>query len=613
MSGDDLLRYYNEELAFIRQLGAEFAEAHPKIAGRLRLNSKTVDDPHIARLIEAFALLNAKIRNKLEDDFPEIRDALLDILYPHYQAPIPSMAVVQLQVDTEKLMGKKLIPQRTRIISDERYGEPCQFMTCYPVTLWPISIKQAELIGQPYQAPLIKTPKPSKAVLRLSLLCPDNMTFAELNIDNLRFYINASPQQAYAIYELLFRHVQTIALADSPFDDNPIVLNRSCLQAVGFAEEEGMLPYEPRTFMGYRLLTEFFILPEKFLFFELNHLTEAIRQKFATKQQLLEVYLYCEQSSLNLEQNITAQSFALGCTPVVNLFEQQAEPIQWDQRKTEYHLIPDAQRKPQATEVYAIKEMIAINQDSKPITLQPFYGVEHDRRDSKIAYWYAKRKAAWQANHYIMEGSEVFLTFVNPNFDVAQTEKWTVRTKILCTNRDLAGQLPFGGGAPLLKLAVPDDLIAKLKCLTPFTACQRPIHNDKLGWQLISHLALNHLPLTNDRQGIQALKEILDLYDFGELEDKQNFKEGLLALRCRPITTRNPTSHGNVFWQGLEIQLEVDEQKFASTSLFLFSVILEHFLGLYCSINSFVQLVVITKRSGVFYQGKPRAGEKALI
>jgi len=280
MNHDDLLAYYQQELTLLRQLGAEFSQAHPKIAGRLRLGAKMVEDPHVARLLEAFAFLTAHVHAKLDDDFPAISDALLEVLYPNYLAPLPALSIAHLQIDIEKLTGLKTIAKNTLLVSDSSYGESCFFRTCYPVELWPIKVIDANVNSSP-------------AVLRLRLGCTkDKLVFAGFELDKLRFFIHAAPQQAYALYQLLFNHVRAITLAESTQDKNPISLDKSCLRQVGFDEDNNLLPYNSRIFMGHRLLTEFFALPEKFLFFELVDLKDKIKNKFIKENQNLEIYLY---------------------------------------------------------------------------------------------------------------------------------------------------------------------------------------------------------------------------------------------------------------------------------------------------------------------------------
>ncbi len=270
---DELLPYYNRELSFIRRLGAQFAKDHPKIAGRLRLGEEGVsEDPHAERMIEAFAYLNARTRHKLEDEFPELTESLLGVLYPHYQAPIPSLAIVQLELDPEQkqLTTGHTVPRHTQLETESIQGEPCRFRTCYPVTLWPIAVQEAGLSRPPFLAPRTPHSAQAEAVLRLALSCRDeSLTFAGLSISSLRFFLKGQPQYIYRLYELILNNTIEVALANGPDDDAPVVLDPDCLRQVGFERDEGLLPYSPRSFLGYRLLTEYFAFAEKFLFVDL--------------------------------------------------------------------------------------------------------------------------------------------------------------------------------------------------------------------------------------------------------------------------------------------------------------------------------------------------------
>ncbi len=612
MNNDELLTYYQQELTFIRRLGAEFADAHPKIAGRLGLSHNNVEDPHVARLIEAFAFANARIRYKLEDDFSDISDALLDILHPHYLAPIPAMSIVQFQPEPAQLLAKKTLAANTLLATDTGHGTNCYFTTCYSVDILPIYIEQAVLKGQPLQAPDLQPLTNIAAVLQISLRCyQEKLSFSQLNMDKLRFFIQAPLQDAYALYELLLHHTVAIALAHSADDTQPIILDAKTLQAVGFAAEESLLPYHSRTFAGYRFLTEFFALPEKFLFFELKNLTASLQAKFTAPGERLEIFFYLDQLNPVLEKNLTAQFFALGCTPIINLFAKQAEPFELTHTQSEYHLIADAHQPPQATEIYAVKRVIATNEHGQEQEYQPFYGLQHYQN---TYYYHARRKPAWEGAHYLMQGTEIFLSFSDVNFNPVQTEKIFITTDILCTNRDLPAQLPFGGEGLSLQLAEQKtDMVQTIKCLQPITTVKRPALRHGARWRYISHLSLNHLSLTCDNEGIEALRNLLKLYDFTE-NKQQTIVEGLLSIHSETTTARNPNSHhGNVFWQGTKIILTIDKNKFIGTSLYLFGCILERFFGLYTTINSFTELVLVNQHREELYHWQPRVGEKSLL
>ncbi|MGH7916730.1 MAG: type VI secretion system baseplate subunit TssF, partial [Candidatus Binataceae bacterium] len=312
---DELLTYYEQELSFIRQMGAEFAAHYPKIAGRLLLEPNRCEDPHVERLIQAFALLSARIRHKLDDEFPELTDALLEVLYPHYLTPLPSFSIAQFVIDPDqgKLSGGHRIERDTALLSQPVAGTPCRFRTCYPVTLWPLEVASAR-----FDAPDRYNPPPAAAaVIRLELRCLGGLNFSELDLDTLRFFLNGEGPLVYALYELLFRNACQVRMRGMGEKIPAVVLPPSAIKPVGFGSDEGLLPYTARSFLGYRLLQEYFAYPEKFLFFDLTGLKRAARAGFGRTVELL---IFLDRLP-RLEQPLTPRTFSLGCAPIINLFK----------------------------------------------------------------------------------------------------------------------------------------------------------------------------------------------------------------------------------------------------------------------------------------------------
>ena len=290
------------------------------------LEPNRCEDPHVERLIQAFALLAARIRNKLDDEFPELTEALLQVLYPHYLAPLPSFSIIQFVIDPDqgKLTGGHEIEQGQMLRSQPVGGAPCRFRTCYPVTLWPLAVSAAR-----FDAPDRLNPPPGAAsVIRLELKGLGGIKFSELQLDTLRFFLNAEGPLAYGLYELLLCNVCQVQVRSAGGEKAPsrVVLPPGCVRPVGFASNEGLLPYTPRSFLGYRLLQEYFAYPEKFLFFDLCELKRAVGMGFGDKVELL-IFL---NRLPRIEQPLNADTFRLGCVPVINLFNQIAEPIRLD-------------------------------------------------------------------------------------------------------------------------------------------------------------------------------------------------------------------------------------------------------------------------------------------
>lgn len=611
---EELLPYYHRELAFIRRLGAEFAEAHPKIAGRLRLGPDAAEDPHVERLIEAFAYLNARTRYKLDDDFPEITDALLGVLYPHYQTPIPAMAVVQFTLDRGQgeLGTGYAIPRQAMLETEPVDGEPCRFRTCYPTTVWPIELTAASLTGRPITAPRTLHSANAVAVLRIQLQCFGKaMVFGQLGMESLRFFLKGQAQHVFGLYELILNNTLGVALAGSPADREPVVLDRRSVRPVGFEPDDGMLPYSTRSFLGYRLLTEYFAFPQKFLFFDLAGLGRRVLQKAGNR---LELFFYLNRSNVDLEQNVTADSLQLGCTPIVNVYRQRAEPIALTHTETEYRVVPDA-RRPMAHEVYSIDAVTATSPDNQQVEYQPFYSFKHaaQRRQQKT-FWQATRRPAEEASKPGAGGTEVYLSLVDLNFDPAAPAGWTLDVETTCLSRDLPNRLPFEAGESAFRLATGGPL-SRIACLTGRpTRTLRPALKRGAVWRLISHLSLNHLSLTDAEEGAHALREILKLYDFADSEETRSMIEGVLSVRCRRVVGRVPGDVRGGFCRGIEAAVHLDEGRFSGSGVFLFASVLERFLGLYCTINSFSKLIATTnQREGELRRWLPRAGEMTLL
>ena len=605
---DELLPYYNRELTYIRRLSAEFAAEHPKIAGRLRLSQDAIEDPHVERLIQAFAFLTARVRRKLDDDFPELTEALLNVLYPHYLAPIPSMAIAQFSCPPD-LTVSHTVPAGTEIETEPMVGESCRFRSCYPTTLWPITVEAASLRGRPIVAPANPQASGAVAVLRLTLRClGDQLTFTKLGPDRLRFFLRGQPQLVLPLYELLFNNTVSVALADSAADPAPVILRPDCIRPVGFDKSEGMLPYPARSFVGYRLLTEYFTFPEKFLFFDLTQLSAKILLDAKNK---LDVFIYLNKSSTDLERSISDEAFAVGCTPIVNLFRQRAEPIALTRSISEYRVVADA-RRPGVTEVYSVDAVSSTGPDGTETPFLPFYSLKHAAAaQAQRTFWHPSRRAAGGRD----PGTELFLSLVDLDFNPSVPADTVLSVETTCLNRDLPGRLPYGGGHPYLQLVEAMAGVASLRCITaPTPTVRAPLRHRAL-WRLISHLSLNHLSIVgHEKDGAEALREILKLYDFRDSSETRAAIDGVLEVRSRRGTARAPSSEMGSFCRGVDIEVLFDEQRFVSNGLYLLAAVIERFLALYGSINSFTRLAIkLQGRPGVLRRWSPRAGEQELL
>ncbi len=619
---EELLPYYSSELAYLREQGDAFGRAYPKIARRLRLNSPGAEDPHVTQLMEGFAFLTARIRKKLDDDFPEIAESFLNVLAPQYLAPIPSLAITQFHLDQSvgKLTTSYKVPRHSVLESEPVGGERCQFRTCYPVTLWPLSLTQAALNGPPFDAPEIASQSKVESVLHLQLRCANKkLPIGELGTDSLRFYLAGQSQHAHELYELIFNNVVQVLVADGTQDPAPYRLGPECLRPVGFDQDEALFPHNPRTARGYQLLAEYFAFPEKFLFVDLTGLDQALQGR---QGQTIDLFLYFNRESKALQRHVSANTFRLGCTPIVNLFSQTAEPIALTHEHSEYQVVPDA-RRPGSMEIYSVDQVSTTDGEGKSTPFSPLYSIRHtDTSAANNAFWFGTRKRGIRREGIADSGTEIHLSFVDLDFNPAEITDSVAKVETTCLNRDLPGRLPFGGSSPDFRLQAGGPF-SKIECLTAPTPTVRPRLRKSAVWRLISSMSLNHLSVTGGSEGAEALKELLRVYDFQESTENPFPYDGILSVNSRRVVGRinafrdldriDPTAGVEPgFCSGLDITVELDEERFVGAGMFLFATVLERFVGMYSSINSFSKLVLVTKQRKELRRWSPRVGTKTL-
>lgn len=605
---DSLLPYFNRELVAIRKLAAEFAEAHPKIAGRLRLAADAVDDPHVARLLDGSAFLAARVHQRLDDEFPELTDALLGVLYPHYLAPVPACSVVQFSSQPDLLVPFEVAPGLA-IDSEPVRGENCRFRTAYPVTLWPVEIESVRLSGLPLAAPANPLANGAVSVLRIALKCANpEASFAQLGMEKLRFFLRAPANIALPLYELLCGHALSIAYADGPTDPNPVIVGGDAVEPVGFAPEEALLPWPARSFSGFRLLTEYFAFPEKFLFLDLTRMEG---KTLASGGNRMEIFVYLDRAMPELERALATDSLALGCTPVVNLFAQRCEPVPLSHTDSEYRIVPDV-RRPGALEVWGVQRVRETRPDGSFRPWRPFYRLTHGDPDVGVpgGFYHVVRRDAAPPLH----GSEVFLAPDDPQFDPDQPSDTVLSIDALCTNRDLPGELPFGGGHPRMRLVEGAAAITRVTCLTAPSPGLRPLLRERGFWRLVSHLSLGHLSVVGGSEGAAALKEVLRLYDLRDSAETRAAIDALLAVSARPGTARVPGGRIGAFCRGLDVMLEFDQRVWQVGGLYLLASVLDRFLALHATVNAFVRTkVALRGRPGLAASWPARAGMRVLL
>lgn len=612
--GDELLDYYNRELAFLRQTGAEFARRYPKVAGRLQLEPTKCEDPHVERLLEGFAFLAARVHHRIDDDFPEISEALLDIVFPQYTRPLPSMSLVQFQLDPEqgKLASGFRVPRESVLHSRPVGGTPCRFRTCYETTVWPVDVKGARWTAPGQLDPPVRAGD-AVAALRMELQCLPDVTFGGLELDALRLHISAEANLAATIYELLCNNCSEIILRDRSKGSkaDPVVLPGSALRPVGFENDEGMLPYSPRSFIGYRLLQEYFTFPDKYLFLDVPGFDRARAAGFGDNVEVVFLISAFERSERKqlLEIGVNQTTFRLGCTPVINVFPQTSEPVALHQRQPEYLVVADARRRA-TVGIYSVEDVVAVSPGAEePLRFDPLYSFRHGADDSgPRLYWRATRRAAaWRTD----EGTEVWLSLVDLAGRLVHPDLDAATARLLCHNGDLPSRLPFGSGESDFEMPGGGP-IRKIVALVKPTPIVQPALGKPRLWRLISQLSLNYMSLVDG--GVEGLRELLRLHNFADSASAEKQIQGIVGLESSPHYSRIASPHGLTFARGHRVRIEFDEEQFAGGGAYLLASVLERFLGAYVSLNSFCVLASHTRqRRYPMREWKPRSGAKVLL
>lgn len=606
---DELLPYYENELTYLRRLSREFAGRYPKIAAQLMLEGEVCEDPHVERMIESFAFLSARVHKKLDDEFPQVTEALLSVLYPHFLRPVPSMSIAQLQpAPGVELSTLQEIPRDTMLLTRPVQGMPVRYRTAYPVQVWPLQVAAAKLEAAERSAFALGAAS-RVATLRITLRASGSEPLSKLPLRSLRFHVDGESPLAHALHEIVLNSTEAVSLRD-PQSGRSMALPAAALRAVGFGEDEGLLDYDARSFLGYRLIQEYFALPEKFLFFQIDGLDLS---GFGQQAELvLEIGAFGRPERLaRLEQAVTVDTFRLNCTPIVNLFKQQAEPIRLTQERHEYPVIADA-RRPLGLEVYSVDSVRRFTRqgDTGKITgFEPFYSVRHGLHDDPDAcHWYVQRQPSLRAGD---EGTELSISLVDRNMDPSVPVVETLSLALTCTNRDLPSQLPFGGEESVLQVE-RGGAIGQARLLKKPTPTWRAPMRLANQWRLISHLALNHLSIVEG--GRDALLEILSLYNYADSASLRKQIAGIVEVRSTPSLTAIGTPPRRAFVRGTDIEIGFDENQYVGSGVYVLARVLDVFFGLYCTANSYTRLTVRSQqREGELACFPPRAGAWPLV
>ncbi|RQR62567.1 type VI secretion system baseplate subunit TssF [Burkholderia sp. Bp9125] len=620
-----LLEYYNRELAYLRELGAEFAQQFPKVAARLRLNEPGPPDPYVERLLEGFSFLTARVQLKMDAEFPRFTQALLDAVYPGYLAPLPSMAIVQfapLMNEGSLAQGWRLpagTALRARAAASEQTA--CEFRTAHDLTLWPLELTSAAVTGAPAYLPrgLVAARQDVRGALRIRLAARGGARLAELPLDRLMLHLAGPERDALHLLELIAAHTLGVVVHDPGQPPRwAHALGADAIVHQGFDAGQAILPDDGRSFHGYRLLREYFAFPARFLFFSIDGLRPALAR---ASGDTCELTLLFDRHDAALEAAVDARHLALNCTPAVNLFARRGDRIPVQPGAREHHVVVDRSR-PLDYEVYAVQRLASEQQrdDGQAREFRPFHASYAGDDGNYGAYYTVRREprlvsAQARANGtrtgYV--GSETYVSLVDSACAPYDEAMRYLAVDTLCTNRDLVLLQPPGDAHTFtLRVSAPVERVVSLRGPS---RPRPPIADAQTAWRLIRHLGLARQTLTDldDEEGARVLRELLGLHADPADAAMRRQIDGVRRVAFEPVLRRLPAASPLLFGRGVQVDVTVDDHAFSGDSPFLLGAVLEQFFARHVSINAFAECVLTSAQRGRLAQWPARVGRRPAI
>jgi type VI secretion system protein ImpG len=616
------LDYYNEELQYLREMGEVFARENPKVAGRLGLDSFECADPYVERLLEGVAFLTARVRMKLDDEFPSFTQSLVETVYPHYLCPTPSMTVVQFQPDYAEpsLAEGVTIPRDSVLRSGGGIGDDysCQYRTGHDVTLWPIVLTEAEYYTREISSLGLPDRRDVSAGIRLRLKTMGGLLFSDIDLNKLTLFIRGGGDVGARLYEAIFSH--GVGVVMRPTGTAPAwqrTLSAERIRQVGFGDDEHLLPYGSRSFQGYRLLHEFFAFPQRYMFFEIGGLNKYIGSAVTTE---LDIFILLKQGDPRLENEVAANNFVLNCAPAINLFPLEPDRVDVSDTVSRFHIVGDRTR-PLDFEIYQVNRITGhgTHMGDRQV-FEPFYsakGYDSESRAYFSTHRMPRRLSERELNHGTRSGysgSEVYVSLVDANAAPYSPDIRQLALETLCTNRDLPLLMQTGvlNSDFTLDAHAP---VEGIRVVAGPTSPRASLAEGAFTWRIINHLSLNYLSLMDTEEGdaASALRELLGLY--GSVADPGIRKQinSLRQVRSAPITRRVEGPGQIAFARGLEIQVTMEEESVEGAGTFLLGAVLERFFAKHVSLNSFTETVIQTSEQGELKRWKARMGQRKLV
>ena len=575
-------KYYQSELTYLRELGKEFARANPTLTRAL---ADREGDPEVERLLEGFAFLTARIRERVDNALPEVIDSLGELVVPQLFRQIPACSIVQFTPNASAIRGHYRVAAGTQLASRAIQGTQCLFRTAAPTDLLPIVLDRCGLDPSTESRPKIRL----KLRLKGEPKWPSH--------GHMRFFLDGPLGLSSTVFLWLVEYLQAVELESN--GQRHVLQGR--VETPGMNRALRLLPWPDSVPEGLALMQEYFAIPPKLLFVDIGGFADlpegALGESF-------DVVLHFKGPP-PLPERLTAELFQLHCVPVVNLFQVDGAPIKQDSTVHEY-LLRALNRDPHHTEIYTVDAVTAIeSRGSRRISYHPFFAFAHLDHGRGQQRYYSTRRARSPIDNAI----DTYLSVLTPADVPPDLSERVLSLELTCTNRQLSNELRPGdiceptSGAPT---------VASFRNVTRVTRPTRPAVGSEKHWRLISHMALNTRALAD----AGVLSALLALYNTHEETDQQVYEANRLRIgSIRNVTaTRERRVFDRIPMFGLHTTVEADETGFAGLGdAYLFGCALQRLMVSESPINCFHRLSLHLHPSNQNFSWKPETGTQSLL
>ena len=614
---DRLLQYYERELGTLGAHNQAFARRYPAIAGALGMAGGEPGDPQLARMLQAYAMFNARTAKRLDDAFGHLTDTLLEINFPHYLRPFPSCSIAHVDSDGHVDAGLAVIPRGTILHAQEQQGVACKFTTVQDVTVAPLRLSDVRYQATLAVPPALRLPDEIGAAISIGIeLTGTAVALTSLAVPALRLFIDAEAALCATLRDALFLRVCSacIEIGDGREAGRWQMLAHVPLRPAGFAADEALIPFPANSHPAYRLLAEYFAFPDKFNFIELD--LSAVQSLLPDDCRRCTVHLlladvHADSPVARILRSLSTRHLLTGCTPVVNLFSQAANPVRLTHTSADYPLLPSV-RQVHGYDIYSVDSVRVLSETGQGVSLDtyhPFYSMRHGEAGGRMGrYWVTRRDEAMTLSH---PGYDMRIAFVDSSMQPLRDAMQTVSVGLTCSNRDLPTRMAYGAPGGDLRHQGPASSLPVRLLRKPTAPC-RFASGAPARWRLLAQLSLNHQSL--GQQGLPVFKQILELYNLQGSASTARQIAGIVGLRHRPASTWLPDETGGSLVFGIEVLMTLDEAAFVGSGLHAFAQVIEHFLGLYVHLATYTRLIVLSHQTGKeLLCCLPRNGSQTLV